>query len=121
MGGEGGMARISSIVIIVLVVGLAAGVFFRPALVLDKTTDAVASSLERRLPSAAQGGGDKVTPDCIQTADTHFTCRATYFDGSNSNETDYDLEIGRAGCWDATPLEANAGEPIDGCIWIIDY
>lgn len=113
--------RLSSLLVILVIVGIAAAAFLRPAIVLGTNTDAVAASLMRELPDSSVGGGEKLDPNCIQTADRNYTCRAGYFDGSNQVETDYGVELGRFGCWDATPLQSGSGEPLGGCIWIVDY
>jgi hypothetical protein len=101
---------------LVFVLLLAAVLFLRPTPFLGVTADAMASSLQGKVPAAS-------TVSCDEDGEDAWTCEST---GSGGGATStYDITVNGFGCWTAQPAGevAQIGTPatLTGCITLLDH
>jgi hypothetical protein len=101
---------------------LLATLAFRPALLLGIEGDALAHSVDSRLPSIGDPG------HCERQADGGWTCHVLFEDdpGSGGGYVVYDVVAGSLGCWQARlPASARSGDRLPGrmhgCIYLWDF
>jgi hypothetical protein len=104
------------------VVALLAALAFRPALVLGTDGDALAHSVDSRLPSIGDPG------HCRRGANGDWHCHLLFEQdaGSGGGYVAYEVVADRFGCWRATrPSGSRSGDKLPaethGCIYLWDF
>jgi hypothetical protein len=120
-----------------IVVGVVVFFVVRPAALLGVQTGALADSVAAELDGRDGRAidydrrGPEGTCNESKTADGRYRCSIKTVhagdvgSGAVPTRTDYAVDAGSLGCWDATKLSERAGGPgptrLDGCIGLFDY